>query len=291
MDRGAARGILSDMSAAPQEAVAEVELSQGSAGSPADAAPMPADAAPPAPAPPKVETVSIWGVDVPVSEIVTLFDPKCPDRCVDGVLKVMRPMPKPFKGTMPVRELCACGVRRYAEAHPPEVSGGLSAAARAALAPDGTTAAESAESPGRAKLGRLREQLARETTRLMAARAVAGDKTTALEAERAGLERAAAALDVGTRARMDRRVLATVRKEECARAIGRIARELVELDAEDEAAALAIAPSVARARDIDAALARTRAASEPVERPILAAIEKLERRIATVVAYHPELVS
>src|SRR5882724_4198909 len=157
------------MSAGPQEAVAEVGPASNSsqshdpvpAGSPADAAP-----ASPVPVPP---TVEVWGKQILVSELIEHFDPECRDRCEEGRVKVMRPMPKPFKGTVQVRELCACTVRRYAEAHPPEdVLGGLSSAARAAARgprPKG------AGGGARDKLTRLRTEISRETTRLMTLRA------------------------------------------------------------------------------------------------------------------------
>lgn len=292
------------MSAAPQEAVAEADPETrsrpepGSAGYPVEAAPASAEAAPPAPAAPEPETVDIWGKKVLVSELVALFDRDCRHRCAEGVLKVMRPRPKPFKGTMPVREICACCVMRYAQDNPPELSGGLSAEARAALkaaepssVPRGDAPAAAPErAPGAGRLSRLREQLARESTALMAIRAARTEKTAVLERELAEVSTGAAARAAAEDSRAGRRASALVRKEDCVRALHAIELILVDLEREEEAAVASAAPAAARAAELTAEIERVSASSADQERAPLRRIEDLEGRVRIVLIRHPELV-
>jgi hypothetical protein len=278
------------MSAAPQEAVAEAEPAPPSsqeptaveAGSPDGAAPVsPAENPKPVPA-----TVEVWGKQILVSDLIEHFDPSCRDRCEEGRVKVLRPMPKPFKGTVVVRELCVCTVRRYAEAHPPEdVLGGLSPAARA----EARGARPGAGGAARDKLTRLRTEISRETTKLMTLRAQIVDRVAPLEAalEEIGHADGAARADVDSRA--SRSAAAQHRKDECVRALHAIEAILVGIEDEATRAAADAEDRARRRRTTEADLERLRATISPAEGPLVKSIEKLERRIATVLAYHPEL--
>ena len=279
------------MSAAPREAVAEAEPAPPSsqehtaveAGSPDGAAPV-SPAENPKPVPP---TVEVWGKPILVSELIEHFDPECPTRCEEGRVKVMRPMPKPFKGTILVRELCACTVRRYAETHPPEdLVGGLSPAAKAAAREVGRQPSGGA---ARDKLTRLRTEVSRETTRLMTLRAQIADRVAPLEAtlEAIGQADGYARLDDDSRA--SRLAAAQHRKDECVRALHAIESILVGIEGETERAAAAASDRASRRRTTQADLERLRGTISPAEGPLVKSIEKLERRIATVLAYHPEL--
>lgn len=279
------------MSAAPQEAVAEAEPAPPSsqeptaveAGSPDGAAPV-SPAENPKPVPP---TVEVWGKPILVSDLIEHFDPECPARCEEGRVKVMRPMPRPFKGTILVRELCACTVRRYAEAHPPDdMLGGLSPAARVAAKeairrPSGDAA--------RDKLTRLRTEISRETTKLMTLRAQIADRVAPLEAALEAMGQADADARADADSRASRLAAAQHRNDECVRALHAIEIILIGIEEETHRAAADVEERGRRRRTTEAELERLRATISPAEGPLVKSIEKLERRIATVLAYHPEL--
>ncbi len=272
------------MSAAPQEAIAEAAVDPA-AGSPAEAAPaspMPPTAAEPAPPP----TVEIYGKQVLVADLVAHFDPECPDRCTEGMITVMRPMPKPFKSTMPVKELCACTVRRYVAEHPPEAVGGLSKAARAVLAP---ARASHTTDGAREKLGRLRGELSKETTRILSIRARAAEKTSDGEAELASIAAAEADLVAAAASRGQRWASAQKRHDELVEQLRAVDLAILAIDSEDTIAKEAAERSGARRRVLEETIAAARAKELPVEGPALKSIEKLERRIAAVLIHHPEL--
>lgn len=279
------------MSLAPAT-VEQTAISESSP-APADGSDLPgaaleagAAADPPAAAP-TPPTVNIYGKDVLVSDLIQHFDPECGDRCTDGMIVVRRPMPKPFKGTMPVKELCACTVRRYVSEHPPAVAGGLSRAARAVLAP--ARASHTSEG-AKLKLKRLRDELAAQTTHLMGIRARLTDTTGEAEAELQGLADADAEMLRAAGTRGERWAAAQKRHDELVESLRAVDTLILAIDGEETIAKEAADKVRARRQVLEETIATARARAAPIEGPALKGIEKLERRISAVLIHHPELV-
>jgi hypothetical protein len=231
----------------------------------------PSDEAPPAQPAPEPPTVDVYGKKVLVSDLVRHFDPACRNRCDEGVRKVGRPAPRGFKGVFFVRELCPCTVTGYLAEHPPAPEDlpppVVGAAARAALegkapAPKGDHAI--------AKARRLREELADERAALECIRAPLREESEAIaaaakaideEAKRAGAE-VCAAYDA----------LAA-------------ARDRVS-NADEWLARVGVARSENAARE--RRYIEKNAGAIVHQEHLAKRVEKVERRLALVVARHPE---
>lgn len=139
---------------------------------PVDVPDLPAEPAPASAAPePKVETIKIFGCDVPTADVAPYFDADCDLRCDAGALTTKVPAPKSLpqlRGRLlQVTALCSCAVRGYKKAHPAPVelvAGGAALRAAAETAPAGP-------GPRAAQVARIREELARRQDDLAAIRA------------------------------------------------------------------------------------------------------------------------
>lgn len=251
-----------------------------------DAAEQAEDGAPPQPAEAKPaakrreETIEIQGYGkVPTAEVATYFDPQCSRRCDSGSRKAGRP----FMGRVVwIRELCDCAVQGYRAAHPleeepgPIVAGPVAQAAAAGVARCAPAANPRGEQVRRlrARIDELREQ----------ARVIAEDVGARL-APLLDAVAAASAASKDARVRHDEvgAKLSNV-KEQIAWLLERereLSRQLVETEAASTAAALALAEQQGRADAIRSSRARE-------ERHISKQIERVERRIESIVIRHPE---
>lgn len=238
---------------------------------------------------PQVQThVEILGENVAISDLPSLADRDCRQRCVDGVVKVGRPAPRGQKGVRIVREVCTCVVqelgRRRAAAAPvvaPETGVGTVVEAPAPPARPSRASVQIANLIGAlaAVRGRREEVLSRIQQRT-AVIVVDQARLSVLEGELAQRQRQTAE----DAERIAEQV--AVAEEELRVLRERLVQVGAEKGAQERRAAEIAARAAAAAAVIEAETARDRPALQHAEQ----AIEKLERRLRTVVAYHPEAV-
>jgi hypothetical protein len=232
----------------------------------------------PAEAEPKVETIEIRGQKIPTAEVAEYFDPSCDLRCDHGALTRGVPAPKEFKGMrgkiFQITALCPCAVRGYKRQHPAPIEpiAGPRAVA-AAEEPDG--AEQPSANPRADQVKRKRERQDELRGELQRLRARATERTADLRAE-------LAAHQAGGRAAQH---VAETSEEEAAR----LEQLLVDVRARAISARATAAAATAQAASLEKELAAATPETEVkgaqrLEREI----EKIDRQIRTIVAYHPE---
>ena len=242
---------------------------------------------------PEVQThVEIMGDQVPISDIALLCDRDCRHRCVDGVLTVGRPLPKPFRGIHRQREVCACVVRSHAARRarnaPPVVSPETEAAAlapasdqAAALRPERPSHALRQATNLRGALEaaahRKAEILQRRAARIAPLRVEASD----VELERQRWQKR----EVDAKA-VENQLVA--RRAEVEEELRELRRRIDQALSEQEQARAQVAALDGQAAGVLSDIARAEAADAKELARAEREVEKLGRRLRTCIAYHPE---
>lgn len=229
--------------------------------------------------------VKVRGQSIRISEFLKLFDPECPRRCKEGVIKIGRPNKMSPGGILWVPELCDCTVKRWLEENPAPVTAGTlaeMAIERAEGKPAAAPApAESLEHPRTKQVKRLRERAGELRDKLAAVELALSEKISPLaEAlEREDLERG----DRTFEACQVSQQLVDVRDE-----LGRLGARERDLVAQEEAAVARAAEAIARAQDLRTQIENVRATRRHDTNPLQKDLEKVERRLKRVLDRHPE---
>ncbi len=225
-----------------------------------------------------------------MTELLACFDPSCPHRCDHGLRKVGRPAPRGFKGVIWSKEACVCTVRGWLKAHPEDGKPvedvvPLGRAARAAAKVLSASPAER----GSKRLGILRAELAREqeTLRSLGERLESG--TAALTGEVAAIDEEEVENQRRLTAAESTKKLSSSRLEALRAELSGLQAEIREAEHEIERTTWARSSFGLRRQEVQRKLAAARERLAPQEAAARKRIEKLERRISTLVAYHPEL--
>lgn len=229
---------------------------------------------------PKVETIEIFGKAIPTAEVADYFDPDCELRCELGSLTRGVPAPKDMKELrgkiLQVTTLCPCAVRRYKRSNPP--GAGAPIAGPLALA----AAAEDPDAPRPEVPNPRADQVRRKRARQDELRGELEALRTAAAARTADLRDELAAVDAGGRAAQQ---LADSARTEAAR----LAQLLEDARTRAAAAQATAEEAMRQAVALETELARaTSDIDAKREQRLIRDIDKIERQIGTIVAYHPE---
>jgi hypothetical protein len=226
--------------------------------------------------------VKVRGKSIRISEFLKHYDPECPRRCKEGVVKVGRPNKTSPGGVQWIPELCDCTVKGWLVANPAPVAAGSLATAVLDRAERPQEACAPAPNPRAKQVSRLRERVSGLRQKLADVEADLGSAVGPLadalkHEELAVLEWGKGATEVGER-------------------LGEVRAQLEALVAEEKAlvarAAVAeqlVAEATTRAAGIRKQIDGVRATRRRDTNPLLRDIERVGRRITRIVERHPDL--